>query len=141
MCLTYKETFCDMIRQPLLCNCVIFNIILEYIFSSNFNFKSPEKNLISYHMTDGRYYTQDLRNNMELPTLYKNNATLKVNRYSNGVVTVNCARIILPNQPATNGILHVIEKVSDWYICETFNTVKHSFSFLLIISIIKISHI
>ncbi len=64
-------------------------------------------------MTDGRYYTQDLSNNMELPTLYKNNATLKVNRYSNGVVTINCARIIMPNQPATNGILHVIEKVNN----------------------------
>jgi len=62
-------------------------------------------------MTEGRYYTNDLLNDMELPTLYANNATIKVNRYSNGVVTVNCARIIRPNQPATNGILHVIEKV------------------------------
>ena len=78
---------------------------------SKFGAKSPEKNLLSYHMTEGRYYTQDLLNDMELPTLFARNASIKVNRYSNGVVTVNCARIIRHNQPATNGILHIIEKV------------------------------
>ena len=72
-------------------------------------------------MVEGRYYITDLLNDMNLPTLYKKNATIKVNRYSNGVVTANCARIILPNQPATNGMIHVLEKVSTDQCIATLN--------------------
>lgn len=27
------------------------------------------------------------------------------------MVTVNCARIILPNQPATNGLIHIVDRI------------------------------
>lgn len=73
-------------------------------------------NLLSLHMVRDRHYLTELRNNMELSTLYQETADedgrkVLINRYSNGVVTVNCARIILPDQTATNGVIHVLEKL------------------------------
>ena len=47
--------------------------------------KVPDS-LIQYHMVNGRHYSQDLRNEMELSTNYDNNSTIKFNRYSNGVI-------------------------------------------------------
>lgn len=73
--------------------------------------KNEKKNLILYHTANGRYYAKDLTNGMEIPTLYEGNPKIRVNRYGNGIVTVNCARVILPDQVATNGILHVTDKV------------------------------
>ncbi|KAI0230149.1 Transforming growth factor-beta-induced protein ig-h3 [Lamellibrachia satsuma] len=73
--------------------------------------KNQKKNLILYHTVSGRYYSKDLKNGMELPTLYEGNPKIRVNKYGNGITTVNCARIILPDQIATNGILHVTDKV------------------------------
>lgn len=75
---------------------------------------SSDRTLLLYHLVPNRVYTQDLRNDNALNTMYGDQPDaekLYVNKYSNGIVTVNCARIVLPNQPATNGIVHVIEKV------------------------------
>ena len=47
--------------------------------------KRLEENLLLYHTAKDRYYTQDLLDGMELPTLHDPNEKLKVNRYSNGV--------------------------------------------------------
>lgn len=73
--------------------------------------KKKENNLLLYHTVKDRFYTQDLVDGMELPTMHDANEKLKVSRYSNGILCINCARIILPNQPATNGVIHTLEKV------------------------------
>ncbi|XP_051253156.1 periostin, osteoblast specific factor b isoform X2 [Dicentrarchus labrax] len=67
-------------------------------------------NALHYHMADKRFLTKDLRNGMTVTSMY-NDLGLQINHYSNGVVTVNCARIIYGNQVATNGVVHVIDRV------------------------------
>ncbi|XP_056103689.1 periostin isoform X4 [Rhinichthys klamathensis goyatoka] len=67
-------------------------------------------NALHYHMVNKRLLTKDLKNDMTLKSMY-NKQGLYINHYSNGVVTVNCARIIHGNQVATNGVVHVIDRV------------------------------
>lgn len=42
-------------------------------------------NLLLYHMANDRLSLDQLVHDMDIPTLYKGNPPLKVNRYSNGV--------------------------------------------------------
>ncbi|XP_063763650.1 periostin, osteoblast specific factor b isoform X2 [Eleginops maclovinus] len=67
-------------------------------------------NALHYHMANKRLLTKDLKNGMTVTSMY-NELGLQINHYSNGVVTVNCARIIYGNQVATNGVVHVIDRV------------------------------
>uniref|UniRef100_A0A3Q4BL36 Uncharacterized protein n=1 Tax=Mola mola TaxID=94237 RepID=A0A3Q4BL36_MOLML len=67
-------------------------------------------NALHYHMINKRLLTKDLKNGMTVKSMY-NDLGLLINHYSNGVVTVNCARIIYGNQVATNGVVHVIDRV------------------------------
>ncbi|XP_034024297.1 periostin, osteoblast specific factor b isoform X2 [Thalassophryne amazonica] len=67
-------------------------------------------NALQYHMANKRLLTKDLRNGMTVTSMYSD-LGLHVNHYPNGVVTVNCARIIYGNQVATNGVVHVIDRV------------------------------
>uniref|UniRef100_A0A663M8M8 Periostin n=1 Tax=Athene cunicularia TaxID=194338 RepID=A0A663M8M8_ATHCN len=67
-------------------------------------------NALHHHMVNKRMLTKDLKNGMTLVSMY-NDQKLLINHYPNGVVTVNCARIIHGNQIATNGVVHVIDRV------------------------------
>ncbi|XP_034538794.1 periostin [Notolabrus celidotus] len=67
-------------------------------------------NALHFHMVNRRFLTKDLKNDMTLISMY-NDLGLYINHYPNGVVTVNCARIIHGNQIATNGVVHVIDRV------------------------------
>ncbi|XP_069496605.1 periostin isoform X4 [Ambystoma mexicanum] len=67
-------------------------------------------NALHFHMVNKRMLTKDLKNGITLTSMY-NNLDLLINHYTNGVVTVNCARIIHGNQIATNGVVHVIDRV------------------------------
>ncbi|KAM9359738.1 periostin, osteoblast specific factor b isoform 2-T2 [Symphorus nematophorus] len=67
-------------------------------------------NALHFHMVNKRLLTKDLRNGITVTSMY-NDHGLQINHYPNGVVTVNCARIIYGNQVATNGVVHVIDRV------------------------------
>ncbi|TNN01104.1 hypothetical protein fugu_010486 [Takifugu bimaculatus] len=67
-------------------------------------------NALHYHMSKKRLLTKDLKNGMTVPSMNLD-LDLYINHYPNGVVTVNCARIIHGNQVATNGVVHVIDRV------------------------------
>ncbi|XP_005926524.1 periostin, osteoblast specific factor b isoform X1 [Haplochromis burtoni] len=67
-------------------------------------------NALHYHMVNKRLLTKDLKNGIKVTSMY-NDLDLHINHYSNGIVTVNCARIIYANQIATNGVVHVIDRV------------------------------
>ncbi|KAM6907512.1 periostin-like [Xenentodon cancila] len=67
-------------------------------------------NALHFHMVNHRLLTKDMKNGMTVTSMYSDQK-LYFNHYSNGVVTVNCARIISANQVATNGVVHVIDRV------------------------------
>ncbi|XP_038549340.1 periostin, osteoblast specific factor b isoform X2 [Micropterus salmoides] len=67
-------------------------------------------NALHFHMANKRFLTKDLKNGLTVTSMY-NDLGLQINHYPNGVVTVNCARIIYGNQIATNGVVHVIDRV------------------------------
>ncbi|KAM6932780.1 periostin, osteoblast specific factor b [Lycodopsis pacificus] len=76
-------------------------------------------NALHYHMANKRLLTKDLKNGMTVTSMY-NDLGLQINHYPNGVVTVNCARIIHGNEVATNGIVHVLDRV----VSAVGNTIK-----------------
>ncbi|XP_062288865.1 periostin-like isoform X2 [Scomber scombrus] len=67
-------------------------------------------NALHFHMVNHRLLTKDMKDGMTVTSMY-NDLGLYINHYSNGIVTVNCARIIHGNQVATNGVVHVIDRV------------------------------
>nr|XP_055064466.1 periostin isoform X1 [Misgurnus anguillicaudatus] len=71
---------------------------------------SELRNALNQHMVNKRLLTKDLKNDMSVESMF-NKQGLYINHYSNGIVTVNCARIIHGNQVATNGVVHVIDRV------------------------------
>ncbi|XP_071127274.1 transforming growth factor-beta-induced protein ig-h3-like isoform X2 [Mytilus edulis] len=72
-------------------------------------FNAPS--LVHYHVVKGRHSYSKFKKNQEIPTLYYGAKDVRINKYAYGVVTVNCARIIMPDQPASNGIIHVIDRM------------------------------
>uniref|UniRef100_A0A669BP14 Periostin n=1 Tax=Oreochromis niloticus TaxID=8128 RepID=A0A669BP14_ORENI len=81
-------------------------------------------NALHYHMVNHRVLTKDMKNGMTVSSMY-NEEGLHFNHYPNGVVTVNCARILHANQLATNGVVHVIDRV----IKAVGNTIKDHLEF------------
>ncbi|XP_061752811.1 periostin-like isoform X2 [Nerophis ophidion] len=77
-------------------------------------------NALRYHMVNGRLLTKDMKDGMTVRSMFSD-LGLYINHYSNGVVTVNCARIVHGNQVATNGVVHVIDRV----ISGVGNTIKN----------------
>ncbi|XP_040908040.1 periostin-like isoform X2 [Toxotes jaculatrix] len=67
-------------------------------------------NALHFHMANRRLLTKDLKNGMTVASMY-NDLEFFINHYPNGIVTVNCARIIYGNQMATNGVVHVVDRV------------------------------
>ncbi|XP_067899760.1 transforming growth factor-beta-induced protein ig-h3 [Heterodontus francisci] len=67
-------------------------------------------NALHYHMVDRRILTDELKHGVTLPSMYQD-LNIYIHHYSNGIVTVNCARIMKADHLATNGVVHVIDKV------------------------------
>ncbi|XP_038673740.1 periostin, osteoblast specific factor b isoform X2 [Scyliorhinus canicula] len=67
-------------------------------------------NALHYHMVNYRLLTKDMKDGMSVPSMYSDLKIL-INHYPNGIVTVNCAKVLSANQIATNGIVHVIDRV------------------------------
>uniref|UniRef100_A0A4W3K2Z7 Periostin, osteoblast specific factor b n=1 Tax=Callorhinchus milii TaxID=7868 RepID=A0A4W3K2Z7_CALMI len=86
----------------------ILDSVIRNALLSNVNIELL--NALHYHMVNKRLMTKDLKNGLTLQSMH-DDQTLLINHYSNGVVTVNCARILLANQIATNGVVHMIDRV------------------------------
>lgn len=67
-------------------------------------------NALHYHMVNRRLTSEELRHGSSFASMYQD-FPVHIHHYSNGIVTVNCARLIKPDQHATNGIVHVVDRV------------------------------
>ncbi|KAF7249411.1 Transforming growth factor-beta-induced protein ig-h3 [Varanus komodoensis] len=67
-------------------------------------------NALRYHMVNKRVLTDDLKHGISLPSMYQN-IDIQIHHYPNGIVTVNCARLLKADHHATNGVVHLIDKV------------------------------
>ncbi|XP_032480947.1 transforming growth factor-beta-induced protein ig-h3 isoform X4 [Phocoena sinus] len=67
-------------------------------------------NALRYHMVDRRVLTDELKHGMALTSMYQN-SNIQIHHYPNGIVTVNCARLLKADHHATNGVVHLIDKV------------------------------
>jgi uncharacterized surface protein with fasciclin (FAS1) repeats len=66
------------------------------------------KNIVNYHVVEGKILSKDLKDGQELKTL--EGETLKIKVGSEGV-TINGAKVIQPDIEANNGIIHAIDTV------------------------------
>lgn len=68
--------------------------------------------ITSHHMISGLYRTGDFKNNMIIPTL-NNETTIRINIYDfpQRVITANCAPILMPNNYASNAVIHVVSRL------------------------------
>ncbi|XP_053232839.1 transforming growth factor-beta-induced protein ig-h3 [Podarcis raffonei] len=67
-------------------------------------------NALRYHMVNKKVLTDDLKHGTTLPSMYQN-IDVQIHHYPNGIVTVNCARLLEADHHATNGVVHLIDKV------------------------------
>ncbi|KFW89580.1 Transforming growth factor-beta-induced protein ig-h3, partial [Phalacrocorax carbo] len=76
-------------------------------------------NALRYHMVNKRVLTDDLKHGTTLNSMYQD-LPIQIHHYPNGIVTVNCARLLKADHHATNGVVHVIDKV----IATTTNSIQ-----------------
>ncbi|XP_062976835.1 transforming growth factor-beta-induced protein ig-h3 [Elgaria multicarinata webbii] len=67
-------------------------------------------NALRYHMVNKRVLTDDLKHGTSFPSMYQD-IHIQIHHYPNGIVTVNCARLLKADHHATNGVVHLIDKV------------------------------
>ncbi|MFT7810151.1 transforming growth factor-beta-induced protein ig-h3 [Arapaima gigas] len=67
-------------------------------------------NALHYHMVNRRLSSEDLKHGTTFPSMYQD-SSLHIHHYPNGIVTVNCARLVKTDQHATNGMVHVVDRV------------------------------
>uniref|UniRef100_A0A8C7JZD0 Transforming growth factor-beta-induced protein ig-h3 n=1 Tax=Oncorhynchus kisutch TaxID=8019 RepID=A0A8C7JZD0_ONCKI len=67
-------------------------------------------NALHYHMVNRRLTSEDLKHGSAFPSMYQD-FNVHIHHYPNGIVTVNCARLVKTDQHATNGIVHVVDRV------------------------------
>merc|ERR1712168_713316 len=66
--------------------------------------------VLEYHVTNGKVLSTQLQNDLLVPTLIKTN--VRVNLYQDGkIATINGAKVTKADQMATNGVIHVINRV------------------------------
>ncbi|XP_032832921.2 transforming growth factor-beta-induced protein ig-h3-like [Petromyzon marinus] len=71
--------------------------------------ESEIRDSMSYSLVDRRLLGRDLKHGMTLPTLKEDE--LHVHHFPNGIITVNCVRILKPNLLASNGVVHIVESI------------------------------
>ncbi|XP_060904617.1 transforming growth factor-beta-induced protein ig-h3 [Labrus mixtus] len=67
-------------------------------------------NALHYHMVNNRLTSEELKHGSTFASMYQD-FHVHIHHYPNGIVTVNCARLIKTDQHATNGIVHVVDRV------------------------------
>lgn len=72
--------------------------------------KDRRSPFLGYHITENKLLSRNLHGNTEVGTLY-GGKKLRISRFGNGMMTVDCALVVRKDQQATNGIVHLIDRV------------------------------
>lgn len=70
--------------------------------------KAKLANILTYHVVAGKIMAADLKDGQELNTVQGTKLKVSV---KNGKVMINGANVVSVNIPASNGVIHVIDKV------------------------------
>ncbi len=70
--------------------------------------KAQLAKVLTYHVVSGKVMAADLRDGQEVTTVQGSILRVSIN---NGKVMINGANVITANVPASNGVVHVIDKV------------------------------
>jgi len=69
------------------------------------------KNVLLYHVVSGDVYSSQLKNEMLAPSLFTGK-DIRINIYKDGkVITATGSPVVLADQNATNGVIHVVNRV------------------------------
>ncbi|XP_023217812.1 transforming growth factor-beta-induced protein ig-h3-like isoform X2 [Centruroides sculpturatus] len=83
---------------------------LNYISSLEESINERRSPYLGYHIIENKLLSRELHGNNEAETLYSGKK-LRISRFGNGMMTVDCALVVRKDQQATNGIVHLIDKV------------------------------
>lgn len=89
---------------------------VTYFVETGNSFKSSKYNskvaseVPGGHIAKGIYRVKHLANGEVLKTLAGANEQLKITRYSNGIICIDCARVVSVNHPAKNAIIHFVDR-------------------------------
>ncbi|XP_052783674.1 transforming growth factor-beta-induced protein ig-h3-like [Mya arenaria] len=71
--------------------------------------------VLKYHVVSGNVYSSQLSNELTAPSLLTMNGKaldIRFNIYNNGqLITADGSPVVLPNQNASNGVIHVVDRV------------------------------
>ncbi|XP_037795768.1 serine-rich adhesin for platelets-like [Penaeus monodon] len=73
---------------------------------------NPNNPILLYHILPTKLKSDEFKANLMAETRHQGH-NVRINKYSNGMTTINCALLIRKDQQATNGIVHVIDNVLD----------------------------
>lgn len=104
--------------------------------------ESDTNDMVSHHIVAGLYKTGDFHNNMILPAI-NNESTIRINvyHYPEKIITANCAPIIMPNNYASNAIIHLVNRVIPRPTLKLFNLIENDPRFSIFMSLVRQSNL
>lgn len=73
---------------------------------------SPNNPILLYHLLPTKLQSDEFQANTLAETRHQGH-NIRINKYSNGMTTINCALLIRKDQQAVNGVVHLIDSVLD----------------------------
>ncbi|KAK8729156.1 hypothetical protein OTU49_008657, partial [Cherax quadricarinatus] len=73
---------------------------------------NPNNPILLYHILPRKLLSEEFQSNTMAETRHQGH-NIRINKYSNGMTTINCALLIRKDQHATNGVVHLINNILD----------------------------
>nr|CAD7597941.1 unnamed protein product [Timema genevievae] len=73
---------------------------------------NPDNPILLYHLVGRKLTSQSFKADLLVESRYEGHK-LRINKYSNGMETVNCVTIARKDQEASNGIVHIVDSLLD----------------------------
>ncbi|CAG2194928.1 BIGH3 [Mytilus edulis] len=86
-----------------------FDALADGVLNKIMKDKELLKSVLLFHILSWKIYTKELKNEKRIPTL-NNNMKVRINLYNKKIV-IDGSKVLLADQNATNGVIHVIDKV------------------------------